>query len=213
MSPLKNWGTSRLSPGFPHDNQNRVTRRIDSGNTIYYTYDAAGRMTQAQDNTGTYGFTYDNMNRLAQTSTHFTSGPTRTFTVQYAYDAASNRVTLTDPENGTTHYSYDTLNRLTSLNDFQSHNFTFSYDALSRRTQLTRPNGINTSYSYDNVSHLLSVLHQLGSSTVDGASYTYDSAGNRTAKTDQASNVTSSYGYDAIYQLTGVSQGSTTTES
>jgi RHS repeat-associated protein len=139
--------------------------------------------------------------------------PTRTFTVQYTYDAASNRVTLTDPENGTTHYSYDTLNRLTGLNDFQSHNFTFSYDALSRRTQLTRPNGINTNYAYDNESHLLSVLHQLGSSTLDGASYTYDSAGNRTVKTDQASNVTSSYGYDAIYQLTGVSQGSTTTES
>jgi RHS repeat-associated protein len=97
--------------------------------------------------------------------------------------------------------------------DFQSHNFTFSYDALSRRTQLTRPNGVNTNYSYDNVSRLLSVLHQVGSTTVDGASYTYDSAGNRTAKTDQASSVTSNYGYDAIYQLTGVSQGSTTTES
>ena len=122
-------------------------------------------------------------------------------------------MTLTDPESGTTHYTYDTLNRLTGLNDFQSHNFTFGYDALSRRSQLTRPNGINTNYSYDNVSHLLSVLHQLGSTTVDGASYVYDSAGNRTAKTDQASSVTSNYGYDAIYQLTGVSQGSTSTES
>jgi RHS repeat-associated protein len=48
---------------------------------------------------------------------------------------------------------------------------------------------------------------------VDGASYTYDAAGNRTAKTNQASKVTSKYGYDAIYELTGVSQGSTTTES
>ena len=131
----------------------------------------------------------------------------------WATRPASNRVTLTDPESGATHYTYDTLNRLTGLNDFQSHNFTFSYDALSRRTQLTRPNGVNTNYSYDNVSHLLSVLHQVGSTTVDGASYTYDSAGNRTAKTDQASSVTSNYGYDAIYQLTGVSQGSTTTES
>jgi len=146
------------------------------------------RLTQVQDPTGTYGFTYDNMNRLTQTSTAYSFLPSRTFTVQYGYDAASNRASMTDPENGTTHYNYDTLNRLSSLNDFQSHNFTFSYDALSRRTQLTRPNGINTNYSYDNTSHLLSVLHQLNSSTVDGASYTYDSAGNRTAKTDQASN-------------------------
>ena len=127
------------------------------------------RLTQVQDPTGTYGFTYDNMNRLTQTSTAYSFLPSRTFTVQYGYDAASNRASMTDPENGTTHYNYDTLNRLSSLNDFQSHNFTFSYDALSRRTQLTRPNGINTNYSYDNISHLLSVLHQLNSSTVDGA--------------------------------------------
>jgi YD repeat-containing protein len=44
---------------------------------------------------------------------------------------------------------------------------------------LTRPNGVNTTYSYNNVSNLLSVLHQLGTTTLDGASYTYDLAGNR----------------------------------
>jgi RHS repeat-associated protein len=207
------WDRKNQQLAFARDAQNRVIRKIDSGNTVYYSYDAAGRMTQAQDNTGTYGFTYDNIGRLTETTTNYTFLTARGFTVQYGYDAASNRTTLTDPESGTTHYTYDTLNRLTGLNDFQSHNFTFSYDALSRRTQLTRPNGINTNYSYDNVSHLLSVLHQFGSTTVDGASYTYDSAGNRTAKTDQASSVTSNYGYDAIYQLTGVSHGSTTTES
>src|SRR5581483_7466955 len=118
-----------------------------------------------------------------------------------------------DPENGVTHYYYDTLNRLTSLNDFQSNNFTFQYDALSRRTQLTRPNGINTNYSYDNFSRLLSVLHQAGSTTVDGASYTYDPAGNRTTKTNYLNGMTENYGYDNIYQLLQVTQGATTTES
>jgi YD repeat-containing protein len=44
---------------------------------------------------------------------------------------------------------------------------------------MTRPNGINTNYSYDSLSHLLSVLHQAGVNTLDGASYTYDPAGNR----------------------------------
>jgi hypothetical protein len=37
--------------------------------------------------------------------------------------------------------------------------------------------------------------------TIDGASYTLDSAGNRTAKTDQRTAVATSYGYDNIYQL------------
>jgi RHS repeat-associated protein len=87
------------------------------------------------------------------------------------------------------------------------------YDALGRRTSLNRPNGVNTSYAYDNLSRLLSVLHQVGGSTIDGASYTYDAAGNRTSKTVQPSGLASSYAYDPAYQLTQVMQGATQTEA
>src|SRR5260370_24148369 len=48
---------------------------------------------------------------------------------------------------------------------------------------------------------------------MDGATYTVDNAGNRLAKTDQRTAVTSNYAYDAIYELTGVTQGTNTTES
>lgn len=78
---------------------------------------------------------------------------------------------------------------------------------------MTRPNGVATNYTYDNLSRLLSVLHQLSGSTINGAVYTVDSAGNRTAKTDEYANVTSNYSYDPIYELAQVTQGSTTTES
>ena len=60
---------------------------------------------------------------------------------------------------------------------------------------------------------MLSVLHQSGTSTIDGAAYTLDSAGNRAAKTDEYAGVTSNYTYDPLYELTRVTQGSTTTES
>jgi YD repeat-containing protein len=49
--------------------------------------------------------------------------------------------------------------------------------------------------------------------TIDGASYTLDNAGNRTAKTDQRTAVATGYGYDSIYQLLSATQGATTTES
>jgi RHS repeat-associated protein len=78
---------------------------------------------------------------------------------------------------------------------------------------MTRPNSVTTNYTYDNLSRLTSVLHQLSGSTIDGASYTLDSAGNRTAKTDQLAAATSNYAYDAIYQLTQVTQANSTTES
>lgn len=78
---------------------------------------------------------------------------------------------------------------------------------------MTRPNGVNTSYGYDSLSRLLSVLHQNGTNTLDGAGYTYDNAGNRTSKTNYFNNITENYAYDPIYQLTQVTQGATTTES
>src|SRR2546425_1191939 len=78
---------------------------------------------------------------------------------------------------------------------------------------MTRPNGVNSNYTYDSLSRLVSVLHQAGVSTIDGAAYTVDAAGNRTSKTDRLAGVTSNYAYDAIYELTNVTQGTNTTES
>ncbi len=78
---------------------------------------------------------------------------------------------------------------------------------------MTRPNNVATNYTYDSLSRLLSVLHQTGSSTIDGASYGLDNTRNRTSKTDWLANVTSNYTYDQVYELTQVTQGANTTES
>ena len=55
---------------------------------------------------------------------------------------------------------------------------------------------MNTTYGYDSLSRLLNVLHQAGTVTLDGAGYTYDNAGNRTAKTNYLNNITEQYTYD-----------------
>jgi YD repeat-containing protein len=73
---------------------------------------------------------------------------------------------------------------------------------------MTRSNGVNTGYTYDNLPRLLSVLHQLGGITKDGATYNYDNVGNRTGKTfvqqsdPDPISVVASYSYDNVYQLT-----------
>jgi RHS repeat-associated protein len=181
--------------------------------TVEYVYDLAGKVQLVSDPTGTYGFAYDNMGRLISTSAQYTFVTGPAFTNGYAYDAASNRTSLTAPDGSSSTYGYDTLNRLNGLSNSWAGLFGFSYDALSRRTQLTRPNGVNSNYSYDSLSHLLSVLHQTGTNTLDGASYTYDPAGNRASKTNYLNGVTSNYGYDLLYELTQVTQGASTTES
>jgi RHS repeat-associated protein len=171
------------------------------------------KVLQVADPTGTYGFAYDNMGRLISTSTSYTFLSSPPFTSSYTYDAASNRTSLTSPDGSISTYGYDTLNRLNQVANSWAGSFRFSYDALSRRTQLTRPNGVNTNYSYDLLWHPLSVLHQAGVSTLDGASYTYDPAGNRTSKGNYLNGITSNYTYDALYELMQVTQGASTTES
>jgi RHS repeat-associated protein len=57
------------------------------------------------------------------------------------------------------------------------------------------------------------VLHQLGTTTLDGESYTYDLAGNRKTRTDKRLGTTLTYAYDNIYQLLTAKQGTTTKES
>jgi YD repeat-containing protein len=139
--------------------------------------------------------------------------PPPTFSNSYAYDPASNRTSFTAPDGSSNTYAYDTLGRLTTLTNSLTGQFGFTYDALSRRTGLNRPNGVNTTYGYDSLSRLLNVLHQTGATTLDGAGYTYDNAGNRTAKTNYLNNITEQYRYDPAYQLTQVAEGATTTES
>jgi len=202
---------------YVYDVLNRLTRKLYPDSTeADYVYDLVGKIQQVNDPTGTYVFAYDNMGRLVGTTTNYTFLTTKTFTTSYAYDAASNRTGFTDPESGSATYAYDTLNRLQTLTPpaaISGGSFGFSYDALSRRTQMTRPNNVTTNYGYDNLSHLLSVLHQVAGSTIDGASYTVDSAGNRTAKTDQRLALTTNYGYDSIYQLLSATQSGSTTEN
>ena len=195
-----------------YDALNRLTQKsYPDGSSVDYTYDLVGKILQVNDPTGAYAFAYDNMGRLIGTTTSY-AFLSNTLANSYSYDADSNRTGFTAPDGSTNAYSYDTLNRLGTLANSWAGSFGFSYDALSRRTQMTRPNGIATNYSYDNLSRLLSVLHQSGGSTIDGASYTLDAAGNRLSNTNWLAGATSNYGYDSIYELLQATQGANVTE-
>jgi len=200
---------------YVYDALNRLTSKTypDTTSANYY-YDLASRVYQVNDPTGGYTIAYDNMGRQVGTATQYAFLPGKTYTAINVYDAASNRTTSQAPDGSTNIYTYDTLNRLSNLSSTLTGAFGFGYDSLGRRTSMTRPNGITTSYAYDDLSHLLSVLHKnSGGATLDGASYTYDNAGNRLTKLNSLNSVTEGYTYDPLYQLTQVVQGTTTTES
>jgi YD repeat-containing protein len=171
------------------------------------------RLTQVSDPTGTYQFVYDNLGRLEQTITNYSFLPDKSFTVSYGYDAASNRISLTDSENDITTYAYDALNQLTSLTAPGRKTFKWTYDAIGLRTMLSRPNSVATSYTYDSLSRLISISHDKRKSILDGAVYTNDAAGNRTCHTPLPSGTSMDYTYDDLYQLVEATQNASPVES
>lgn len=146
-------------------------RTYPNSTGVDYYYDLASRVYQVNDPTGGYTIAAacpersrrDNMGRLLGTATQYAFLPGKTYSDVNVYDKASNRTTMQAPDGSTNTYVYDTLNRLTDLTSTLTGHFSFGYDALSRRTSLNRPNSVNTAYTYDGLSHLLSVLHQAGS--------------------------------------------------
>jgi RHS repeat-associated protein len=199
---------------YVYDALNRLSHKgYPDATGVDYAYDLAGKIKQATDPTGSYGFAYDNMDRMIGTTTQYSFLPGNTHINSYSYDAASDRTGFTAPDGSTNTYSYDTLGRLSTLTNSLTGQFSYSYDNLSHRISLNRPNGVNTSYNYDSISRLLNVLHKSGATTLDGAAYTYDNAGNRIAKTNFLNSVMEHYTYDPIYQLTQVTQGTATMES
>ena len=136
----------------------------------------------------------------------------------YAYDADSNRTTVSDSLAGVQTSVYDTSNRLTSrkfggagqtpLRIDQTYTLTNLVQTQTRYSDLagTTKIGIST-YSYDAASQTTNLKHADGSGTVLGNyTYTYDAAGE--IATQVVNGTTTTFTYDNAGELTA--DGTTT---
>jgi len=131
-------------------------------------------VTQIADSVnGTITRSYDSLDRLTEETTP--QG-----TVDYTYDAAGRRASMTVAGQTAVTYAYDDANRLTGLTQ-GSASVALSYDAADRRSTLTYPNGIVATYGYDAANQFTSLTYALGQTTLGNLTYTYDPAGRRTA--------------------------------
>lgn len=147
----------------------------------------------------------------------------------YAYDAAGNRIQVTDPLNNTTVYGYDSLNRQVSIKDALGNVSTTAYDAAGHVLKRTDASGNATQYFYDAIGRQTSILDAAGgrvSFQYDGAGnrvqitdargkatqFTYDGMNRLLNTTDPLGNVTKNQ-YDAVGNLTQVTDGNGNTKS
>ena len=191
---------------YAYDSLNRRTSATYQDSTsTNYTYDAGNRVTQVQEKdaggtvTATITRTYDGLDRL-------TEEVTPQGQLDYVYDAASRRTSMTVAGQTAVTYSYDNANRLTQVQQ-GTNTVTLAYDDADRRTSLTLPNGNSLTYAYDAASQLTSLTYKQGATVVGDVSYTYDAAGNRTKVGGALSRVTippalSTVSYNANNQQT-----------
>ncbi len=172
---------------------------LPDGSVSSYTYDPLGRLTEADNPDATLTFTYDDAGSLTgQTSAGTATSSQPTVTLGFGRDAAGRLASVTAPW-GTTTLSYDADSRLSQLVDPASGSFGFGYDPLGRLTSLTRPNGVDDVLAYDPAGQLLSRTSSVAGTVIDTLSYTYDSAGRRTSRTDAFGTMT--YTYDGADRL------------
>ena len=172
--------TDRKSQVTTHtyDALNRRTKATfhDSTSTNY-TYDAGNRITQVQEKdatntvTATITRTYDGLDRLTQEVTP--QGQ-----LDYTYDNASRRTSMTVAGQTAVNYTYDNANRLTTITQ-GTPTVTLAYDDADRRTSITYPNGNKIESAYNAASELTSLTYKSGTTTIGDLTYTYDAAGNR----------------------------------
>jgi RHS repeat-associated protein len=182
---------------YTYDVLNRLAGVVAPNLPITYTFDAIGNRTALTDTTGTTAYAYDALNRLTQMNDP--DGRS----VVYGYDAVGNRTRLVYPGNQIVTYTYDVLNRMQNVIDWGNRVFTYTYDAAGQLQNLRNPNGTNTVYAYDVAGQVMGITH---TSPVSGTfaffRHAYDNVGNRLSEI--SSDGTSSYTYDALYRLSGV---------
>lgn len=195
---------------YTYDALNRRSTKeyeSDSDLDVSYTYDVGSRMLTADTTASEIDYDYDALNRVVETTQRINAN---NFVVEYDYDSVGNRTQVIYPSSKVVDYDYDDLNRMTDVDVNSSGLVDYVYDTLDRRTSKSfiSTNLPKATYQYDLANQLEDVTNvTLTSTAVSQYAYTYDDVGNREAMvfSDPLTTTgTFNYGYNDIYELTGV---------
>ena len=185
---------------YSYDAASRLSHQFDAlGAVQSYGYDAFSRQTSQTDALGRVtDFEFDQRDQLrkvteanpllpGQTGYSSTGQPEHS----YAYDAAGNMVSYTDPLTHVTDYTFDYLGQLTdvyqpTVNSSRPHT-QYAYDAAGNQTSVTDPMGRIARFTHDALSRLATRR---------------DPDPNNTAGT---SGLLTTYGYDNLSRLVSIS--------
>jgi len=177
--------------------------------TWQYGYDAMGRPTTVVDPNGQASYTYyDSLGRPIQTQQPANIGSTSPTVTGFAYNANDSLTQVTDPRNLATTYSPNGLGDVTGQTSPDTGTSQYTYDLNGNVLTKTDARGKLTQYSYDNLDRLKTISYATGTGTTfeydGGSTPTPGAIGELTKITDASGQVT--YSYDSMGRKTGKTQ-------
>lgn len=188
-----------------YDELNRLIDYEDSlGQHTYYTYDKNGNRESMQDVRGTlWRYTYFDNNLLQKV---LLNGANATYSVNYSYDAAGNRIEVSDDKttikynNFDNNYVSDPMNRINSVErsfDGASYRTEYKYNVGGALEKIKYPEANSwIEYQYDQNNRLQNVVGY-------ASNFAYNPAGGLEGFT-LANGVVASYGYDPLLRLNAI---------
>jgi RHS repeat-associated protein len=173
----------------------QVSAADPMGHTTVYTYNVAGDRIAMLDAKGQVtNYTNDLLDR--QTAVNY---PVGTASVNFAYDALSQRTVMTDGT-GTSGWTYDAAGRPVTIAEPTVGSVGYGYDSDGNRTSLTYPGSKVVNYAYNLAGRMGNVTDWNGKQT------TYsDNALGQVTTAVLPNGVTSRYSYDQAERLKTIS--------
>ncbi|WP_211320312.1 RHS repeat domain-containing protein [Tumebacillus permanentifrigoris] len=198
--------TGQYTYSFEYNNRNQQTKKTvtsTSGVTdsISYEYDLLGHRTKMVDATGSTTFAYQEDEAL--TGVTFPDSKS----IGYTYLANGQRSKLLDPAGNETYFTYNANNQLSTVqltSATSTPEVTYTYTPGGKLQQSTQANQVVTTYGFNDIGQLSALTQKQGANTVNNASYSYDLAGNLSAKTENTA--PSAYTYDKLNRISTSSQ-------
>ena len=183
---------------YTYDLEGNLTSRKDAaGRTEKFGYDESGKLTEYTAPSGKkISYDYDELNELVKKSYETAKGKKASDDVLYAYDAAGQRVSMTDAI-GAAAYEYDALGRVTKAKDSAGQTVTYAYSESGNLQEMGYPDGTKVTYEYDLNDNLTRITDRQGAVT----EYQYDAL-NRMVKTIRPNEIVTDVTYDALDHIT-----------
>jgi RHS repeat-associated protein len=187
-----------------YDILNRLRQMTwDDGITpaVSYLYDGASRLTSISNSNSVITRAYYNDN-LLQSEMQAIAGLPSSETINYAYDADSNRKSIIYPDSFTFNYEYTGRNQLLNIWVGANPEVSYTYDVNSNIHVRTLPGVRTSSFAYDGLDRVINITHSLNGTTRT-LDYDYDVVGNRKwTKRDGGNGDV--FGYDLADQVNAV---------